>query len=339
MEVNTIGDRIRDLRVKRGLTQRELAEKLSVSNSAISNWETSRRLPSLDELKRISNFFQKSLSIFDMDENIKVYKDPEQHDELDQAIICKPLGYETSPIIKTSFFVSMSVLLLAFLIDFSCDVVILILGLFSLAYVLICFLSNRIKKHLTYTKRILIPMSQEVFFVHVKKDEEVKKIRKTMFIMMALLIFLDILLFVLIFLTVFPFPSLVNNIILSVYSVLVIMLTYHRYQSFKQSGITEKTVKYYHANKDLKLYLLPIGLFIEVLNFALIVSVLTLNRRIYSDILMNHLIVLVAFLIAGLSFIALTRYRSFIRGYNIYAVNQENERFPIMVQRKEQKIN
>lgn len=335
MEVNTIGDRIRDLRVKRDLTQRELAEKLSVSNSAISNWETSRRLPSLDELKRISAFFQKSLSIFDMDENIKVYKDPEKHDELEQAIICKPLGYETSPIIKTSFFVSVSVLLLAFLIDFSCDVVILILGLFSLAYVLICFLSNRIKKHLTYTKRVLVPMSQEVYFIHARKEEEVKKTRTSMFTAMTLLIVFDILLFVLIFFMVFPFPSLVNNILLSIYSVLVIIMAYHRYQSFRQSGITEKTVRYYHVNKDLKLYLLPIGFLIEVLNLALIVSVLTLNRRIYPDMLMNHLIVLVACLIAGVSFMTLTRYRSFIRGYNIYVVNRENERFPIMIQRKE----
>ena len=54
MEFN---EKLQELRKGRGLTQEELAEKLFVSRTAISKWESGRGYPSIDSLKEISRYF------------------------------------------------------------------------------------------------------------------------------------------------------------------------------------------------------------------------------------------------------------------------------------------
>ncbi len=70
MEFN---EKLQELRKGRGLTQEELAEKLFVSRTAISKWESGRGYPSIDSLKQIAHFF--SVTIDDLicsDEMISV---------------------------------------------------------------------------------------------------------------------------------------------------------------------------------------------------------------------------------------------------------------------------
>lgn len=55
---------LQQLRKQRGLTQEELAEKLYVSRTAISKWESGRGYPNIDSLKAISRFF--SVTIDDL---------------------------------------------------------------------------------------------------------------------------------------------------------------------------------------------------------------------------------------------------------------------------------
>ncbi len=60
----TVGEKIKQLRTRKGLLQSDLADHLSVTNGAISNWETNRRLPSIEELKKICLFFDVPLDYF-----------------------------------------------------------------------------------------------------------------------------------------------------------------------------------------------------------------------------------------------------------------------------------
>ena len=50
-------EKLQALRKQRGLTQEELAERLFVSRTAVSKWESGRGYPSIDSLKAISGFF------------------------------------------------------------------------------------------------------------------------------------------------------------------------------------------------------------------------------------------------------------------------------------------
>ena len=53
----TFGEKLKKLRTDKSLTQEELAEKLYVTRTAISKWESDRGYPNIDSLKQISKFF------------------------------------------------------------------------------------------------------------------------------------------------------------------------------------------------------------------------------------------------------------------------------------------
>lgn len=53
-----IGDKIRELRKTRKLTQEQLAAYLNVSSQAVSKWETGASSPDLDMLQRLAVFFR-----------------------------------------------------------------------------------------------------------------------------------------------------------------------------------------------------------------------------------------------------------------------------------------
>ena len=53
-----ISKRLRQLRVERGLTQGELAERLGIARNSIFSYETSRRVPDIDVLAKLAEFFE-----------------------------------------------------------------------------------------------------------------------------------------------------------------------------------------------------------------------------------------------------------------------------------------
>lgn len=54
----TLGERIKELRKKNGLTQVGLAEKLDVTKGTVSTWETNSRTPNFDTLEQLCDLFQ-----------------------------------------------------------------------------------------------------------------------------------------------------------------------------------------------------------------------------------------------------------------------------------------
>ena len=58
--MSTFGEKIKELRKMRGLTQPELAKELGVSNGMISNWENDVNEPGLSHIKNIAIFFDVS---------------------------------------------------------------------------------------------------------------------------------------------------------------------------------------------------------------------------------------------------------------------------------------
>lgn len=57
----TFSEKLKKLRADKGLTQDELAEKLLVTRTAISKWETGKGYPGIDSLKTISNLFDTTI--------------------------------------------------------------------------------------------------------------------------------------------------------------------------------------------------------------------------------------------------------------------------------------
>lgn len=62
-----MGKKIKILRIKRGITQEELAEKLGVSSQAVSKWENDVSLPDMQMLPELSMYFGITIDeLFDM---------------------------------------------------------------------------------------------------------------------------------------------------------------------------------------------------------------------------------------------------------------------------------
>jgi transcriptional regulator with XRE-family HTH domain len=57
----TLGEKIREVRRKCGFSQVQLAEKMSVSRSAIAKWETDKGLPDVGTLKILARLLNVSV--------------------------------------------------------------------------------------------------------------------------------------------------------------------------------------------------------------------------------------------------------------------------------------
>ena len=61
MKNNFFGEKLKELRTEKGLSQRKLGEILGVCNQAVSFWETGSREPDLDTIIKIADFFDVSV--------------------------------------------------------------------------------------------------------------------------------------------------------------------------------------------------------------------------------------------------------------------------------------
>ena len=61
MNVKRVGEFIKQKRKEKKLTQKELAEKLSITDRAISKWERNEAKPDIDKLIAISKLFNVSI--------------------------------------------------------------------------------------------------------------------------------------------------------------------------------------------------------------------------------------------------------------------------------------
>ena len=60
MENNCFGKRLRILRLERNLTQKQLANEIGNTQSAIVYWESNKQEPTISTLKKLCRFFNVS---------------------------------------------------------------------------------------------------------------------------------------------------------------------------------------------------------------------------------------------------------------------------------------
>ncbi len=58
--MKTFGSRLKELRLERGLTQNQLAQKIGSAQSAVYYWEADKQEPSISTLKKICELFEVS---------------------------------------------------------------------------------------------------------------------------------------------------------------------------------------------------------------------------------------------------------------------------------------
>lgn len=86
------GEKIKELRTNRGMTQQEMGNMLEVSKQSVSNWENGNIMPSIELLVRISDLFQVSTDyILDRDNNLTL--DITDLDSSQKEIVARMVAY------------------------------------------------------------------------------------------------------------------------------------------------------------------------------------------------------------------------------------------------------
>lgn len=71
-ERGEFGSLIKSLRKAKHITQQELADYLGVNRSTVSNYEISRRIPTLSDLKKIAEYFNVGLEYFGANSDVDI---------------------------------------------------------------------------------------------------------------------------------------------------------------------------------------------------------------------------------------------------------------------------
>jgi len=70
----TFGSRLKSLRQKKGLTQRELAKLIGAKHNSISDWENDGHKPDMDTIERLMGVFEVSSDYLLARDNPVVYR-------------------------------------------------------------------------------------------------------------------------------------------------------------------------------------------------------------------------------------------------------------------------
>ena len=57
MDLKLFAERLRELRLEKGLTTIQLADAVGFGDSAISYWENQKRMPSAESISKLAQFF------------------------------------------------------------------------------------------------------------------------------------------------------------------------------------------------------------------------------------------------------------------------------------------
>jgi len=106
-------NRIRELRKKRGMTQKELAEQMQIADSTLSYWEMGKYEPDNDSLIKLSKFFSVPIDYildgdfvrWNLDQNDAEYLDVDllRATEADMSVSEAEVPYSSNRNTQTSF--------------------------------------------------------------------------------------------------------------------------------------------------------------------------------------------------------------------------------------------
>jgi transcriptional regulator with XRE-family HTH domain len=179
MSQKTIGERIKQLRNQKGLTQIELAKQMSVGNSTISNWESDRRLPSIAELGRLASFFGVSLDVFSEQGLLLLpASDQKQGSFIELEYI--HLGRETSVFEDGLIFASFGLMMLGLYFNEFVQHFIFFIGFFMLIGTSIDMMYNQRKIKRNNKTKVQVATHYKVYFMYQKENEKLILTRRTM---------------------------------------------------------------------------------------------------------------------------------------------------------------
>ena len=113
---------VKELRKKKGIQQRELAQVIQVAQPTVSEWETNKKDPSGERLKRLAEYFGvDELAILGVDVSItnEEKKEPEEKRKTERTLEAQIIADAIDKLPKKQRMIALNVLQAIF-VDFDC---------------------------------------------------------------------------------------------------------------------------------------------------------------------------------------------------------------------------
>ncbi len=321
MHTNALGEKIKELRLSKKMSQVDLSKGLSVANSTISNWENGRRLPSVNELKRIADFFGVSLSTFDVAQSEHTAYESAVRIEYNQTIDFRPIGFIIG-LESRILFIASSVMIVLSTIITSVSFVFLIIGFAGLMWAMLILLTHAIRLNEIAYMKVLMPVQDFVFYEHAMSPETCTKQKKWLRKISIFLIVSDIVLMYMVFVAFVRTEKLIFNILIACLAMLVIATALFRGQTFSKSRLFEHTIPYYGVKKSLRYISIVSAMIIESINLVWLATIVTTQVIDTRTIISPFILVLLAGINSVFGYVIFVMYQAYLANYTLKARNR-----------------
>jgi transcriptional regulator with XRE-family HTH domain len=330
MNVPTVGEKIKQLRRKNNIQQYRLAEYLNVTNGAISNWENNRRLPSIEELKKIAECFNVSLDYFS-NGDYALRSNETRIDEPREKTVVFAYQYDRwsfSTINRLLLVASSTSLFVSALVQLNTSIVFFFYGFYALvSYIVLTFIQYERQRENIQT--VEFEESDKLVYRHALSDELIQKRRKHLLIygfLSAIItsVFISLFLFLLYRLDYFAL-----FMILIIYFIALSIAYYYQFNLLYHQSALNRTKPYENSQKGFKSYIFKVLLLLHIANMLLVSSLFILSE---SDAT-THLVVIMCMILAFSAFIVhfvlYIQYGNLINGYNLFITHDDVRYRPI----------
>ena len=258
------GDRIKQLRTRKGLLQSDLARHLNVTNGAISNWETNRRLPSIEELKKICVFFDVSLDYFsEVGFHAPVGTDDMSFSRPGLQTVVIPDRPE--PCQSCVFLIGAAVVLvLSIFFNGNVQIFLWFFGLYAMVIHLMIklVLSNRRRQSSLATVPVYDP--SRLLYRHPLSEDELRSRKRHYAICMITGIMLEVTFLVSAFVIMVLLKFYLGIIVMIIFVLGAFILNYYRIEAFQSADILKKEINREDFQRQPKTLFLYVAILMSV---------------------------------------------------------------------------
>lgn len=330
MKEATIGERIKRLRQRNNMMQSELADYLSVTNGAISNWENNRRLPSIEELKRIAECFEVSLDYFaDSASPYKIQSEfvlPNQTEK--QVLSYLPSIWTMNTVDQLFLFSSFFTFFISGMVSDNLAIFFFFYGLFSLIFYLI-HTFTRADRHPSLGKSIQIDVNWRVVYLHEEEERTLKKKKTRTIIALSLSGVIDVSFLSLLFYLLYQDNRLFITLLLIFYFIALSFIEYYSLNTLHNSKIFAPRIDYTDVKRQFKYNIFHVHALFHILNLLFAALMVMLCEFLEAYALVSRLVVLLASLGFISSYIAYITFNRTCQNYRITVIDQHDKIIPI----------
>jgi transcriptional regulator with XRE-family HTH domain len=324
MESKTIGQKIRELRLSKDLKQSELGEALSVASSTISNWENGRRLPSINELKRVAAVFNTTLNAFYSDlEQEETVSPSKEKQVFNQTIDFRPAGFDTSKFEYSMLSIAIITLFLSSVSRFILQYVFLIFGSLLMLSSVLMYLDKQRKISFSHYKKVIIPAFYKVYYVHKDSFERVLHHQRVINNLVVASLSFGIFAYLLAIIIFIQYDYPLLHILASIYALAAIVIHFLSYQNVQKKKLSSRAIPYYGTMADLRYPIIFCTFLIDGL--AMIALAIIVIVMIADEILLIALLGIVLSLAALASYTVLVLLNRFIANLELHFGEDEEK--------------